>query len=426
MAPSQPLNNRRKIEKKYSKELQLFLEKAKINAYEVPTAHITPSYFIIQGLSDEDSMLYKTLSLLIDKENILKLYDEVYERVDKSLTPIKPERRIILSPEMSEIIDYANNIREENGHDLITTDHVLISILSNNLMLSDIFEKYGVNSVNLILPLNEMHGVTTVFISDEVKELEKIFNDVVNINSEQSNNPILDLFKNTFAEPSENTEVKDGKINHCINLNKLVETNKIDKVYGRDEEFRTILEILNRRKNNNVIIVGENGVGKTCLVEGLAYRIVNNLVPSNMSDKTVWKLNASSLIAGTQFRGMIEERVNKLVTSLKKSKKAILFIDNIHTLSDNNKPNDSDLIGLLNDILVDGDVRVIATTNFKGYKKFFESTNSQTNKLDISKSSFQRLILLTLFYHTKTMLNFVLIILILYNPLFSSFFLKNF
>ena len=381
MAPSQPLNNRKKIEKKYSKELQLFLEKAKINAHEIPTTQVTPSYFIIQGLNDEDSMLYKTLCLLVDKENINKIYDEVYEKINKSLTPIKPERRIILSPEMSEIIEYANKIREENGHDLITTDHVLVSILFNNLVISDIFEKYGVNHVNLMLPLNEMHGVTTVFMSDEVKELEKIFNEVVNTTpTEQTNNPILDLIKNTFVEPAENTETKDGKINHCINLNKLAETNKIDKVYGRDEEYRTIFEILNRRKNNNIIIVGDNGVGKTCLVEGLAYKIVNNLVPNNMSDKTVWKLNASSLIAGTQFRGMIEERINKLVNSLKKNKKTILFIDNIHTLTDNNKPNDTDLLGLLNDILVDGDVKVIATTNFKGYKKFTDSTNSQSNK----------------------------------------------
>lgn len=387
MAPSQPLNNRKKIEKYYSKELQLFLEKAKINAHEVPTTQITPSYFIVHGLNDEDSMLYKTLSLLVDKENMIKLHDEIYEKVNKSLTPIKPERRIILTPEMVEIIEFANNIRAESGHDLITTDHVLVGILYNNVMMADIFEKYGVNHMNIMLPLNEMHGVTTVFVSDEVKELEKIFNDITTATTGQSNNnPILDLIKNTFVEPVETPEVKDGKINHCINLNKLAETNKIDKVYGRDEEYRTILEILNRRKNNNIIIVGENGVGKTCLVEGLAYRIANNLVPSNMSDKVVWKLNASSLIAGTQFRGMIEERVNKLVSSLKKNKKAILFIDNIHTLSDNNKPNDVDLVGLLNDILVDGDVKVIATTNFKGYKRFFESTNTQSNK-------FQKLIL---------------------------------
>ena len=86
MAPSQPLNNRKKIEKKYSKELQLFLEKAKINAHEIPTTQITPSYFIIQGLNDEDSMLYKTLCLLVDKENINKIYDEVYEKINKSLT----------------------------------------------------------------------------------------------------------------------------------------------------------------------------------------------------------------------------------------------------------------------------------------------------------------------------------------------------
>lgn len=381
MASVQPFVDRKSYEKKFSKELQIFLDEAQKDAFDIPVSIITPSVFVILGLSNENSMLYKTLNTIIDSISIKNIYNNVYEVIEKSLTPLKPGRKINLSTEMISILKYADTIRSENKHDLVTTDHVLLSIIVKNKQISDIFEKNDVTVVDLIEAIGEMHDVTEMLNNTpappptkpeiNIISLEDIFDD--------EEKDILNILQNTLGGGNKREENGNG-VPFCTNLNTLAETNKIDDISGRDEDINKIIEILNRKKNNNVIIVGEPGVGKTCLIDGLAHKIVNNIIPPCMTDSVIWRLNTSAIIAGTQFRGMIEDRINNLSKALKENSNNILFIDDIHNLSSSNKSNELDITGLLNDILTDGSVKVIATTNFKGYKNVFETANSYSSK----------------------------------------------
>ena len=387
MASVQPFIDRKSYEKNFSKELQLFLDEAQKDAFEIPVSLITPGVFVILGLSNENSMLYKTLNTIVDTISIKNIYNNVYEIVEKSITPLKPGRKINLSSEMVSILKYADTVRSENKHDLITTDHVLLSIIVNNQRIGEIFEKNEVTVVDLISAIDEMHDVTEILNNTSAPQIQKPKINIINIEEmfDDEEKDILNLLQNTLGGGVKKEENENG-IPFCVNLNQLAELNKIDTICGRDTEINQMVEILNRRKNNNIIIVGDPGVGKSCLVDGFAHRIVNNIVPPTMNECVIWKINIPALIAGTQFRGMIEDRINNITKSLKKNKNNILFIDDIHNLSNPNKTNDFDIMGLLNDILVDGDIKVIATTNFKGYKTVFENYNSYSNK-------FQKLII---------------------------------
>ena len=387
MASVQPFVDRKSYEKNFSKELQLFLNEAQKDAFDIPVTQITPGVFVILGLNNENSMLYKTLNTIVDTISIKNIYNNVYDIVEKSLTPLKPGRKINLSAEMINILKYADIIRSENKHDLITTDHVLLSIIVNNQRIGEIFEKNDVTIGDLIVAVDEMHNITEILNNTPNPPIQNHKIKLINLddmfNDEEKD--ILNILQNTLVGENKPVENEDG-IPYCTNLNQLAELNKIDTIYGRDNEINQIIEILNRRKNNNVVLVGDPGVGKSCIIDGFAHRIVNNIVPSTMNDCVIWKLNIPVLIAGTQFRGMIEERITNITKCLKKTKNNILFIDDIHNLSNPNKANEFDIMGLLNDILVDGDIKIVACTNFKGYKTVFENCNSYSNK-------FQKLII---------------------------------
>lgn len=389
MASAQPYIKRKNYENNFSKELTTFIEEIKKDVFELPSYQITPLIFLTMGLLKEDSMLYKTLFLKCSKEDIDYFYDNFYEKIDFALTPLKPGRKISLSSNMSNIFKNADIIREKFNHKLVTTAHVLLSIIENNSEIKNVFENKNVTIQLLTDAINEIHEVTETIgsINNGIIYDETIpFNEITD-----ENNGFFMMIKDVLDGGTNETKKKDDISNFCTNLNKLSKNNKFDKIYGRDLEIYKIIEILNRRKCNNVVIVGDPGVGKTSLVEGLVNKIVDGTVPPSMTNLIVWKLNTASLIAGTQFRGMIEERVNKIISILKKNKNNVLFIDDIHTINNSNKPNDYDLMSLLSELLVEGDVKIIATTNFKGYKSFFETSSayqSKFQKIIIEKPSY--------------------------------------
>ena len=130
------------------------------------------------------------------------------------------------------------------------------------------------------------------------------------------------------AEDEKNALAKYGR-----NLNQEVKDNKIDPIIGRDEEIRRVIEIISRKTKNNPVLIGEPGVGKTAIVEGLAQRIVNNDVPSNLKDKVIYEISLPSIIAGASYQGQFEQRLNNIIKAVKESNgNIILFIDEIHML----------------------------------------------------------------------------------------------
>ena len=174
---------------------------------------------------------------------------------------------------------------------------------------------------------------------------------------------------NNNPEENESVLEKYGR-----NINEEVKKRKIDPVIGRDEEIRSITKVLSRKTKNNPVLIGEPGVGKTAIVEGLAQRIVKGDVPSTLKDKTIWELNMASLIAGAKYRGEFEERLKKVLDEIKKSEgNIIMFIDEIHMIVGTGAIEGAmDTGNILKPMLARGEIHVIGATTLNEYRKYIE------------------------------------------------------
>ena len=170
-------------------------------------------------------------------------------------------------------------------------------------------------------------------------------------------------------EENENVLEKYGR-----NINEAVRAGKIDPVIGRDEEIRSITRVLSRRTKNNPVLIGEPGVGKTAIVEGLALRIERGDVPASLKNKTIWELDMASLVAGAKYRGEFEERLKKVLNEIKKSEGSIImFIDEIHMIvGTGNTEGAMDTSNILKPMLARGEIHVIGATTLNEYRKYIE------------------------------------------------------
>ena len=178
-----------------------------------------------------------------------------------------------------------------------------------------------------------------------------------------------------YNEPEENINVleKFGR-----NVTEEARKGKIDPVIGRDEEIRSITRVLSRRTKNNPVLIGEAGVGKTAIVEGLANKIVKGDVPGSLKDKTIWELNLASLIAGAKYRGEFEERIEKVLKEIKDSDgEIIMFIDEIHMIVGTGRTDGAmDTSNILKPMLARGDIHVIGATTLKEYREYIEKDSA--------------------------------------------------
>ena len=173
------------------------------------------------------------------------------------------------------------------------------------------------------------------------------------------------------------------------NINDAVKNGKIDPVIGRDEEIRAITRILSRKTKNNPVLIGEPGVGKTAIVEGLALRIVKGDVPNSLKDKMIWELDMASLIAGAKYRGEFEERLKNVLNEIKKSEgEIILFIDEIHTIvGSGNMEGAMDTSNILKPMLARGEIHVIGATTLNEYRKYIEKDGALERRFQKIKVS---------------------------------------
>ena len=157
-------------------------------------------------------------------------------------------------------------------------------------------------------------------------------------------------------------------------LNEAVSSGKVDPVIGRDEEIRKVIQVLARKTKNNVVLLGEPGVGKTAIVEGLAERIVKKDVPASLQDKTIYELDMGALVAGAKYRGEFEERLKAVLSKIKESNhKTILFIDEIHLIVGAGKTDGAmDAANLLKPLLARGDIDCIGATTLNEYREYIE------------------------------------------------------
>ncbi len=179
---------------------------------------------------------------------------------------------------------------------------------------------------------------------------------------------------------------------YCVNLNEKAKKGKIDPVIGRDEEIRRSIQILCRRQKNNPLFVGDPGVGKTAIAEGLARRIVNDEVPEVLADATIFALDMGALLAGTRYRGDFEERLKQVVKEIEEYPGAVLFIDEIHTVIGAGATSGGamDASNLLKPALASGQIRCIGSTTYKEYRQFFEKDRAlvrRFQKIDVNEPS---------------------------------------
>ncbi|TVQ84236.1 MAG: ATP-dependent Clp protease ATP-binding subunit ClpA [Micavibrio sp.] len=197
----------------------------------------------------------------------------------------------------------------------------------------------------------------------------------------------------TDPEAEEDTSVKNGKEaleNYCINLNKKAEDGKIDPLIGREDELERTIQVLCRRTKNNPLYVGDPGVGKTAIAEGLALHIVEGNVPDVLKEATIFALDMGALLAGTRYRGDFEERLKAVIAAIKKQDDAILFIDEIHTIigAGASSGGAMDASNLLKPSLAQGDLRCIGSTTYKEYRNHFEKDRAlvrRFQKIDIKE-----------------------------------------
>ncbi|MEE9372869.1 MAG: ATP-dependent chaperone ClpB [Saprospiraceae bacterium] len=300
-----------------------------LNQQSVDTVHI------IKGILDIDedltSFLFKKMG--VNMINIKRDLNKALETFPK----VEGTDKQYLTNDSNAALARAKKMLKEFGDDFISVELVLLAILKGKDKAARILKDAGATEKGMKMAINELRKGRKV-------------------TDQQGDNQYNALKK--FA----------------INLNQRVEEGKLDPIIGRDEEIRRMLHILSRRKKNNPILIGDAGVGKTAIVEGLAWRIVNQDVPENLRSKQLYSLDISSLIAGAKYKGEFEERLKAVVKEVNSSDgEIILFVDEIHTLIGAGGGNGAmDAANILKPALARGELRTIGATTFDEYQKYFE------------------------------------------------------
>ena len=246
--------------------------------------------------------------------------------------------KVYASSEFSQSFINAEKAMREMGDEYVTNEHLLVGILDTKGTASNILKDAG-------------------FKRDELKKAIASLRGGTKVDSQTSENQFNALKK------------------YALNLNELARLGKLDPVIGRDDEIRRVLQILSRRTKNNPILIGEPGVGKTAIAEGLAHRIIRGDVPENLKSKTIYSLDMGALIAGAKYKGEFEERLKAVVKDVTTSDgDVVLFIDEIHTLVGAGRSEGAmDAANILKPALARGELRAIGATTLAEYQKYIET-----------------------------------------------------
>ena len=289
---------------------------------------------LLQGILETDDHLtnYLFKKLSIKPSNVLG-------RLEKKLNSFSKVQggNMHFSQKLVETISKATIIAKEMNDEFVSIEHLLLSLLKNRNETSEILKDMGASVDALkkaILEMRKGRSVSSAGAEDQYNALKK----------------------------------------YTLNLNQLASEGKLDPVIGRDEEIRRVLQILSRRTKNNPILIGEPGVGKTAIAEGLAHRIIQGDIPENLKSKTIYSLDMGSLIAGAKYKGEFEERLKSVIKEVISSEgNTILFIDEIHTLVGAGASEGAmDAANILKPELARGSLRAIGATTLKEYQKYFE------------------------------------------------------
>ena len=297
---------------------------------------------ILYGLACEENGV---ASKVLEAQNITP--EDILDKIEELIGAQLKDNFVVLgfTPRTKKILENAYLETKKLGSNYIGTEHILIGIIKEADSLAiRILLDFGINP-------EDMYSE----IAKTLNEFEEKINNNSNDEIEENNNSLQNL--NQFG----------------TDLTKQAREGKLDPVIGRAEETDRVIEILSRRTKNNPCLIGEPGVGKTAVIEGLAQKIINGNIPENLKNKKVITLDITSMVAGAKYRGDFEDRVKKCLAEVKKSQDIILFIDEIHTIVGAGAAEGAiDAANILKPLLARGEIQVVGATTIKEYRKYIE------------------------------------------------------
>src|ERR1700734_1323580 len=362
-----------------SRNLEQTLHRALSLASERRHEYATLEHLLLGLAEDTDAAtVLKACGVDLDK-----LRSDLTEFLDKDLAGLATDRPGDPKPTagFQRVVQRAAIHVQSSGRDEVTGANVLVALFSEReshavyfLQLQDMTRLDAVNFI--------AHGIAKAPGRSTQRPV-------------QGSGPQAEHHPEQEREEKPNTRRnQDALSNYCVNLNKKALAGKIDPLIGRDAEIERTIQILCRRSKNNPLYVGDPGVGKTAIAEGLARRIVRNEVPEVLSNATIFALDMGSLLAGTRYRGDFEERLKAVLSELEQTAGAILFIDEIHTVIGAGATSGGamDASNLLKPALAGGVIRCIGSTTYKEYRNYFEKDRAlvrRFQKIDVNEPTIE-------------------------------------
>ena len=334
---------------KISQTLEGIIARAAFNTTKAGIDHSLKDFLMLEMLREEGSLAYQLLSSRLKDWELyqvrLRIEREVLGAGRRENTGAEEFYRAFTD----ELCAVSGAVRS------VSTAHALRAIVGDRS-----------TATSRVL---EMYGITGEVVSEDIKKFAAgdDFRTEIQVH-------MLDFSEENKPEEKNTSHVLDK---FGVNLTQMAREGKIDPVVGREQEIERVVQILSRRKKNNPILIGEAGVGKSAIIEGLALRIARGEVPYTIADKTLFSLDVSSLVAGTKFRGEFEERMQQLLDELRKAKDTIIFIDEIHTIVGAGSTQGSlDTANILKPALARGELQTIGATTLDEYRENIESDSA--------------------------------------------------
>lgn len=331
----------------FTKRAEMALESTRTFAIDNYYSYIGTEH-LLYGLTKAQNGIAARVLL---KQNITHEYiQEQILKIDGKMSP-KKVKEPELTPRAKRVLENSMKESKRLGYNYIGTEHILLSLMK------------------------ETDSIGVRILIDANVDPEKLFTDLLKVVSKES--PVSNIYnKENVSTPTLDMYSED--------LNMLVKSGKIDEIIGREEELDRIVQILTRKSKNNPLIIGEAGVGKTSIIEGLAYLIVNEMVPEELKDKRILLLDISSMIAGAKYRGDFEERFKKCILETKKAGNVILFIDEMRTIIGAGSAEGAlDAANILKPHLSRDGIRIIGATTKEEYSKYIEKDSALNRRFQV-------------------------------------------